>query len=292
LLINQDYPIDDLYYPYLLMHHLHPLFFTIPAAIIPSLLILWYIYKKDLYPQPPSVVFTTFLLGIFIVLPAVGFEWLASHATGRIGNPHLFGFCDALFVAGIPEEGLKLLVVVLYCMKKSAFAEPMDGLVYGVTASLGFATFENIVHVAFGGMSTAVVRALTSVPAHAMMGLVMGYYLSKSTGPARTRNKYLIFAFVIPVLLHAAYDFPLLTSERIVSLGIRFSGPSIFVFNVLFVIYLRIAFTHAFQLLTRVSRKQEKEASEMLFKDLGEAMDRQRTAAGKPLRQRQENDDE
>ena len=66
------------------------------------------------------------------------------------------------------------------------FDEPTDGMVYGVIASLGFATLENIYYVYVlkdyfetTSMTLAIVRSFSAIPAHALFGAFMGYYLMK-----------------------------------------------------------------------------------------------------------------
>jgi len=86
---------------------------------------------------------------------------------------------------------------------------PLCGVVYGATASLGFATRENIVYVAQGGWIVAVARALTAVPCHACLGAILGYYV----GQARFKGERKIspwLGLLVATLLHALYDFPLL----------------------------------------------------------------------------------
>jgi protease PrsW len=123
--------------------------------------------------------------------------------------PH--GLAEALFTAALPEELLKFAVVVLFCARHKEFDEPMDGIVYGAVASLGFATFENIAYVAEHGFGVAVSRALTAVPGHAFMGAVMGYFVGQwRFGDAAARRFALAKAYFIPVGLHWMYDFPLL----------------------------------------------------------------------------------
>ena len=100
---------------------------------------------------------------VVVALPA----YLLSSAF--LENPLMIGFVNAFFGASIPEESFKYLVLTRYAMRRSSFDEPMDGLVYGVAASLGFATFENILYVSGGGLGVAVLRALTAVPLHATL---------------------------------------------------------------------------------------------------------------------------
>ena len=59
------------------------------------------------------------------------------------------------------------------------FNEPIDGVVYGVTVSLGFATLENIYYVYFlndyfdtSSQSLAILRSFSAIPAHGVFGAV------------------------------------------------------------------------------------------------------------------------
>jgi len=49
---------------------------AIICAIIPSLLLCWYFYKRDLNPEPREVLIKTFFLGILIVLPVMNILFL------------------------------------------------------------------------------------------------------------------------------------------------------------------------------------------------------------------------
>jgi RsiW-degrading membrane proteinase PrsW (M82 family) len=115
--------------------------------------------------------------------------------------------------AAIPEEFFKFAVIIWFCIKNSAFDEPMDGVVYGVVASLGFATLENVLYVIEGSYSVAITRAILSVPAHMLFGVSMGYYLSLSKfgGTQRIRNRYMALSLIVPILLHGAYDYILMS---------------------------------------------------------------------------------
>ena len=91
------------------------------------------------------------------------------------------------------------------------FNEPLDGIVYGVTASLGFATLENIYYVYLladhfqtSSMALAVLRSFSAVPAHAVFGIFMGYFFMKYSFIKKGDN--LFFAFIIPFVLHGCYN--------------------------------------------------------------------------------------
>jgi hypothetical protein len=62
---------------------------------------------------------------------------------------------EALPLAALPEELMRLPVVGLYSASRSAFDEPMQGMVYGATAALGFPALENTWYIWQGGWTTA-----------------------------------------------------------------------------------------------------------------------------------------
>jgi protease PrsW len=191
--------------------------FIAVSAVVPSLLILWYFYSRDVYPEPKRVLAATFGLGALITIPVLFLALAIDHLLVLPKHlPLVAGFLDALLLAAVPEELFKLLVVGTYAARNRAFDEPMDGIVYGVVASLGFATLENVLYTAQGGLGTAIVRAVTAVPGHAFMGAIMGYFVGQAVfGPKEKRRRSWLYAGVWPILLHTLYDFPLLSLERL-----------------------------------------------------------------------------
>jgi len=88
------------------------------------------------------------------------------------------------------------------------FNEPIDGIVYGVTVSLGFATLENIYYVFLVGyedpLAVAYLRAFSAIPGHALDGVFMGYFFMKYAFIKKGDN--LFFAFIVPFVLHGCYN--------------------------------------------------------------------------------------
>jgi RsiW-degrading membrane proteinase PrsW (M82 family) len=188
------------------------------SAVVPSLLLVWYFHARDLYPEPPRVIWTTFGLGVLTVIPVliVGIP-VHKFITGLAGVEHPISasVLESLLVAALPEEFFKLVVLVRYSMRKQEFDEPMDGIVYGVVASLGFATFENILYVMDGGISVAFSRAFSAVPLHAFLGAILGYYVGQAWKSPERRAGLLLQGYAIAVFLHAVYDIPLLTMNAL-----------------------------------------------------------------------------
>lgn len=190
------------------------------SAVTPSLLLMWYFHSRDHHPEPRSVLLATFFLGVAIVVPVLLLAAPFDLLSASIADPYLRGVYRAFAVAAIPEELLKLLVVARYCARHPAFDEPMDGLVYGAVASLGFATLENVLYVAQGGLGLALLRALTAVPSHAFWGAIMGYYVGQAKfGPPERRAGRMWLAFLVPMVLHGLYDAPVLGLNQTVEVA-------------------------------------------------------------------------
>lgn len=189
-------------------------------AVAPALLLLWYFTSRDLYPEPKHLIWLTFALGFGAAAPAalIG-ETLFFPLANLASNPWIASAILAFpIVAGI-EELSKFAVLYLFCRRWNDFDEPMDGLVYGVAASLGFAAIENWSYVYQSGLETALWRAVSAVPFHAMAGAIMGYYFGLAHFIPNKRRTYYTLALLIPILLHGAYDYPLILQELLVETG-------------------------------------------------------------------------
>jgi len=179
------------------------LFVNILLAALPAVYILVRFYRNDRRkPEPKALILKTFVLGFFSVIPAAVIEIVISGFFPEDGT-RLGRIFEAFIVAGCVEEGMKLLTVRAAVWKKAAFDEMMDGIVYTITASLGFAFFENIFY-SSGPVAVLLIRGVTAVPLHAIASGTMGYFL----GVSRVTGKNLILSgYLSAVLIHGLYDF-------------------------------------------------------------------------------------
>ncbi len=182
---------------------------SITLAIIPAAILLRYYLRQDKSrPEPRGLIIRVFLLGILSILPVLIIELIlqAMHQTMGM-SPLGQALIQAFVVAALTEESMKLLVVRGYAWKQAAFDEVMDGIVYAVVASLGFAVFENIMYVLNGGISTAILRAVTAVPMHALAAGIMGYYVGLAHFDPEHSRGQIWQGLIWAVLVHGAYDF-------------------------------------------------------------------------------------
>jgi RsiW-degrading membrane proteinase PrsW (M82 family) len=180
-------------------------------ALAPALLILVWVDRQDLHPEPRRVVWTTFLLGALAVAPVALVERCADTVFADLRwstLPHTF--FTTLFGVALPEELARFAVLALYARRHRAFDEPMDGLVYGAAAALGFASVENVLYVFDGGANTALMRGLLAVPGHAFDGMLMGALLSVGMIRPRAGGRSTALALLLPIACHTLYDAPML----------------------------------------------------------------------------------
>jgi RsiW-degrading membrane proteinase PrsW (M82 family) len=188
-------------------------------AVVPSALILRYFVRRDQFPEPRRAIAITFAWGVGSIVPAVILALVLLLAIDaafgdRVTDPWLRGAGIAYFGAAMPEELFKFAVLYFYCRRLNDFDEPMDGIVYGVAASLGFATLENILYVVDGGFEIALVRAFTAVPGHALLGVIMGFYFGLAHFEQERRQLLLWAAYLSPVIFHGLYNTVLLAPEE------------------------------------------------------------------------------
>jgi RsiW-degrading membrane proteinase PrsW (M82 family) len=184
--------------------------FLAVSAVVPSLLLVWYFHRRDIYPEPAPILWATFGLGVLTALPVLAVAVIMTFLLSAIDQPFLRAILEAFLLAAGPEELFKLLVLLGFSMRSREFDEPMDGVVYGVVASLGFAAAENVLYVFFGGYGIAFLRAVTAVPMHAFLGAILGYFVGQAFVRIERPWVQYLRGYGAAVLLHGLYDAPLL----------------------------------------------------------------------------------
>nr|WGD85312.1 glutamic-type intramembrane protease PrsW [Bacillus subtilis] len=180
------------------------MFAIISAGIAPGIALLSYFYLKDQYDnEPVHMVLRSFFLGVVLVFPIMFIQYVLEKENVGGGS-----FFVSFLSSGFLEESLKWFILMISVYPHAHFDEHYDGIVYGASVSLGFATLENILYLIVHGVEHAFVRALLPVSCHALIGVIMGFYLGKARFSAdKARVKWLTLSLVVPSLLHGSYDF-------------------------------------------------------------------------------------
>jgi RsiW-degrading membrane proteinase PrsW (M82 family) len=199
-------------------------------ATAPGIFLLWYFYHRDRYePEPKKKILKIFLLGALMVIPAFIIELVLEWTLAQVASGIVSIFIVTFIIVGPTEELLKFLVVKKWIYHSPEFDEVMDGIVYTVSASLGFATVENILYVLESGIEIGIARAFLSVPGHAFYGALMGYYIGLAKWNKARERRLMTHGIVLAILAHGLYNFLIFTKTvfallvivLIIGLGLR-----------------------------------------------------------------------
>ena len=181
-------------------------------SLLPVVILLLYIYIKDVDKEPRGMLFLIFVFGCISTIPIAIVELILGIFFPSDSLPTFIGTLVSVFMTiAIIEEFGKWFITYVVCYRNKEYNHFYDGIVYAVFASLGFAAIENILYVLTSGFGAGIVRALLSVPSHAVDAVYMGYLLSISK-KFLVNNKheksfiFLLLSILIPGITHAIYD--------------------------------------------------------------------------------------
>lgn len=185
----------------------------IALAIAPGLAIAIYVYWRDKFEKDPIyLLLTCFILGALSIMPAAWIETALDNTFHLDEAANLWKTAVESFVfIGLVEEGFKYICLRVFIFNRREFNEPYNGITYAVIISMGFATVENIFYIfpgdESGGLHTALIRAITAVPAHAVNAVMMGYFVGLAKMNLARRKHFNTIGLIVAIFFHGAYDF-------------------------------------------------------------------------------------
>ena len=192
---------------------------TLLFTITPTILILSYFYFSDKFKEPKQTILIVFFLGFLICLPA-GILNSLSYDLTYDGSDFSKKLAWSFLGPAWAEELLKFSILYFIVLKREESNEKMDGIVYGVVVSLGFATYENYDYIYRMAPLTAEandwsieqysyyvakLRSYSAVPMHGLNGAVMGLFFSKYVFSGK--KIFLILSLLLPYLFHGFYNY-------------------------------------------------------------------------------------
>ena len=186
----------------------------VPLAV--SLGWLFFVRRFDrTRPEPWWLMLSTFALGGVAVIPALAIEMAWAAASPWL-DPSLVTLGGQLWslpialpvyvlVVGLTEEASKFAAARWIATRRHEFDEPVDGIVYGCAAALGFAAVENVKYFALGRMSGALIaaRSFIAVPAHMFFSAIWGFAMGRALISRRLRLAPFVAA---AALAHGTFD--------------------------------------------------------------------------------------
>ncbi len=183
--------------------------FALLGGILPTFVWLWFWLREDQrHPEPWHLIIASFLLGALAVPLAVPFE--------RLVHSHITALPLIFLLWALIEEVLKYLAAFVGGMHTQAEDEPIDAMIYLITAALGFAAAENTLFILepfitgdiFTGLVTANIRFVGTTLLHVLTSATVGAAVAFSFYKCKTvRIEHLIGGLVAAITLHALFNF-------------------------------------------------------------------------------------
>lgn len=191
----------------------------VALAFLPPLAWLLFYLREDRHPEPKHLILLTFAAGILAALAAVIAQIALFGVPPRFDgvlrrlDPRLATLPVLFAGVALVEEYLKYAAVRMSVLRRPEFDEPVDAMVYMVTAALGFAAVENVLFLVpefaasfSGGVGLTVSRFLGANSLHALSSAIVGYALARNTfSPWR---RHAVAAGVLAAsALHALFNY-------------------------------------------------------------------------------------
>ncbi len=181
-------------------------------AVGPGIAIAVFIYYSNKLDRGPGkLALQSFFLGGLAVFPSHYFEGVVETILGlqALQNDSPYFWSKTLVYAflgvALAEEFCKFLFLKAFICDDREFDEPFDGIIYGAMIGCGFATVENIMYVLPLGQEVGIIRMITTVPVHAFLGIILGYFIGRAKFSIN-RARHLICGISVVTLLHGLYD--------------------------------------------------------------------------------------
>jgi RsiW-degrading membrane proteinase PrsW (M82 family) len=188
-------------------------------------------YEKE----PERLVFLTFTAGMLATIPSLLLE-SPFHLNLRPGMSSLKDAFLSFLWVGIVEEFFKYLAVRLTVYRSKEFNEVMDGMIYMISAALGFAAAENVGYILGFGIYVGIFRAILSYLGHLSFSAILGYCMAKAK--IEGRREWLYLGFFMAVFLHALYDTFFVMSSARVSGSYIFLGLAVWALGLILTLIL------------------------------------------------------
>ncbi len=183
-------------------------------GVVPGLIWLYFFYHKDKYEKEPVLV----LVGVYVLSAVIAYflsyqleSFIRTKLHYELEPLQLF-FHSVLIYACL-QELIKFLVLRYSIYHSVEFNEPADGIIYGATIGLGFATAYNTAYLysLSGSLNLGVVitRVIEFYLIQASFTGVLGYFFGKAkfNSNPKKQERLVSKGFLFALLLNGLYRF-------------------------------------------------------------------------------------
>jgi RsiW-degrading membrane proteinase PrsW (M82 family) len=181
-------------------------------AIAPVLAWLFFVLREDLHPEPKRLLVYAFFMGMIVTVPTLLMQTIVRE---------IFQFGDVpgilpLVCLAMAEEFFKFIAAYWTVKGEKAFDEPVDAMIYMITAALGFTVVENI-FIAMGALAspeaslgtifdTMILRFIGATFLHVLASGIVGYYWARGKMMLSARTA-IIFGLILGTSIHTLFNF-------------------------------------------------------------------------------------
>ncbi len=194
-----------------------PFIYAVLGGILPALLWLLFWLREDWKsPEPNRMILRTFLLGMLSVALTIPLQqWVASSFVGI--------FALQIVLWALIEEGFKFLAGYFGGIHTVDDNEPIDPLVYMLTAALGFVAVENTLFIlspllgddVAQSFITGNMRFIGASLLHVVSSGIMGAFMSYSFYQSRaSKRRAILKGLFWATAFHALFNLLILYKEQ------------------------------------------------------------------------------
>lgn len=191
-------------------------FFALGGGVLPALLWLWFWLQEDcLHPEPQKLIVRTFFAGMFavpLVLPVEQF----------IQTRYAWSALLVVLLWACSEEIFKLIAAGLSAFDTKDYDEPIDAVIYMITAALGFSAMENVFFLITSISNTPIMesvvtgnlRFIGATLLHVLSSGVIGFFMGITFYKKwLTKKISLVIGTISAVLMHTIFNFYIMKSQ-------------------------------------------------------------------------------
>ena len=215
-------------------------------GLLPSFIWLVLFLRMDKEPESKRMILKIFLFGMLAILPIIFFTVFLliffpfiPLGLEKLAILPIFVLIFFILFWATIEEVLKYLVIKYKVLSHSELDEPVDIMIYMITAGLGFAASENIL-ILLGYsllplpeiLELAFARFISATILHAFCSGLLGYFLALSFFHFKNRKKFLFYGILFSSLLHGFYNLSIIEVKEPINL--------VFVFIILIILAVSV----------------------------------------------------
>ncbi|MEK7574242.1 MAG: PrsW family glutamic-type intramembrane protease [Patescibacteria group bacterium] len=205
-------------------------FLTILLGTLPGLIWVLFYLQEDPHPEPKRLLFLAFIVGGLMAVPVVIIQLLTKDALDFFNIKTVI---ISIIALALIEEFFKFTAAFWVANENPEFNEPIDAMIYSITAALGFATIENILIIGnifysensallTTAFSTAALRFIGATLLHTLASGLTGYYWAVGI-LKKSLLKNIGYGLFLAGLVHSIFNYLILKSQ-----SANFIIPSLF----------------------------------------------------------------